>query len=122
MRQIKSAQLSLDIQRRNIVLAQSRLEYSNELLKIGTGDSRDVVDAQTSLLSAQDTYNQALSSLQIAILQYLRNTGTLRLDPAAGELGYAMDRAAVRGDSIRQEEREQQQNVERAKVMPRTSS
>ena len=28
------------------------------------------------------------------ILRYLRNTGTLRVDPSAGTLGYTMDRAA----------------------------
>jgi outer membrane protein TolC len=94
VRTIYSAQTSLEIQRRNIDLAQRRMEYSYALLKLGTADSRDVVDAQQSLLSAQDSYEQALSSLQVFILRYLNNTGTLRVDPSAGTLGFAMDRAA----------------------------
>src|SRR5207302_7536372 len=96
VRTIYSAQTSLEIQRRNIDLAQRRLEYSYALLKLGTADSRDVVDAQQSLLSAQDSYEQALSSLQVFTQRYLRNTGTLRVDPSAGALGFAMDRAANR--------------------------
>jgi len=78
-------------------LAQRRLEYSYELLKLGAVDSRDVVESQQSLLSAQDSYERALSSLQIAVLRYLRSTGTLRVDPTAGSLGVAMDRAANKG-------------------------
>jgi outer membrane protein TolC len=97
VRTIYSAQTSLAIQRRNTDLAQRRLEYSYELLKLGSVDSRDVVESQQSLLSAQDGYERALSSVQIAVLRYLRSTGTLRIDPDAGTLGFAMDRAANRG-------------------------
>jgi outer membrane protein TolC len=96
VRTIYSAETSLAIQRRNIDLAKRRLEYSYELLKLGSADSREVVDSQQSLLSAQDGYERALSSFQIAILRYLRSTGTLRVDPDAGTLGFAMDRAANR--------------------------
>lgn len=96
IRTIYSAQTSLAIQQRNTDLAQRRLEYSYELLKLGAVDSRDVVESQQSLLSAQDSYDRALSALQIAVLRYLRNTGTLRVDPAAGILGLAMDRVANR--------------------------
>src|SRR5207248_4710448 len=96
IRTIFSAQTSLAIQLRNTDLAQRRLEYSYELLKLGAVDSRDVVESQQSLLSAEDGYERALSSLQMAILRYLRNTGTLRVDPDAGTLGFAMDRTANR--------------------------
>ena len=96
VRTIDSAETSLAIQRRNADLAQRRLEYSYELLKLGLAISRDVVDSQQSLLSAQDGYETALSNLQVAILQYLRSTGTLRVDPTAGSLGFAMDRGANR--------------------------
>jgi hypothetical protein len=97
IRTIYSAQTSLAIQRRNTDLAQRRLEYSYELLKLGAVDSRDVVESQQSLLSAQDSYERALSNLQVAVLRYLRSTGTLRVDPVAGSLGMAMDRAANKG-------------------------
>lgn len=90
LRNIRSAELQLEIQRRGIELAQRRLDYANELLKEGLATSRDVVDAQQSLLEAQDRFASARSQLQISILRYLRDTGTLRLDPSAGALARAM--------------------------------
>lgn len=96
VRTIFSAQTNLTIQRRNTDLALRRLEYSYDLLKLGAAQSRDVVDAQQSLLSAEDGYEGALSNYQVAVLSYLQNTGTLRVDPDAGTLGIAMDRAVDR--------------------------
>jgi outer membrane protein TolC len=93
LRAIRAAELSLDIQRRGIELAQRRVEYATARLLLGGNlSSRDVVEAQTSLLSAQDSYEQAKSVLQIRVLEYMRDTGTLRVDPKAGSIGRAMDR------------------------------
>ncbi len=78
-----------------IDLARRRLDYANELLKEGKTTARELVEAQSSLLSAQDAFDQAKASLQISVLQFLEATGTLRVDPRAGALGLAMDRAAV---------------------------
>ena len=96
VRGIQSAQITLEIQRRGIDLAQRRLDFANELLLQGRStDSRDVTDAQSSLLSAQDAYEQARADLQIQILQFMRDTGTLRVDPEAGTLGLVFDRASA---------------------------
>jgi outer membrane protein TolC len=93
VRGIRSAQITVEIQRRGIELAQRRLDFSTELLVQGRStDSRDVTDAQSSLLSAQDAYEQARADLQIQVLQFLRDTGTLRIDPEAGTFGWALDR------------------------------
>lgn len=91
IRGIRSAIVSLELQRKGIEIADQRLEFANESLLLGrTSDSRNVVEAQNSLLQAQDRYDQARANLQVAILSYLRDTGVLRLDPASGELGLAM--------------------------------
>lgn len=91
IRGIRSAIVSLELQRKGIEIAQQRLEFANESLLLGrTSDSRNVVEAQNSLLQAQDRYDQARANLQVAILSYLRDTGVLRLDPESGELGLAM--------------------------------
>ena len=95
LRGIRNADLSLQIQRRGITLAQNRLEFANDLLRQGKVNTRDLVEAQTSLLDAQDAYEQARSNLQIRILQYLRDTGTLRVDPDAGAIGQAMNPPAI---------------------------
>jgi hypothetical protein len=92
LRQIHTAQLNIEIQHRAVDLATRRLEYSTLLLQLGQlSSNRDLVDAQSSLLSAQDAYEQAKSDLQVNVLQYLRNTGTLRVDPSAGTLGRVLN-------------------------------
>jgi hypothetical protein len=95
LRLIRSAEISLDIQTKGIELAKLRLENANELLRQGKRDNRDVVDAQNDLLRAQEAYEVARASLQIQVLQFLRDTGTLRVDPAAGAIGQALDRRSV---------------------------
>ncbi len=91
-RSIRSAQISVDLQRRSIRLAENRLEYSLELLRRGTVNARDVVESQSSLLDAEDAYSRARSNLQVQVLEFLKDAGTLRVDPAAGSLGRALDR------------------------------
>jgi outer membrane protein TolC len=94
-RSIHSAEQGLRIQRAGIDLAQRRVDFANELLKQGTASSRDVVEAQNSLLSAQDLYERALAQLQTQMLQYLKQTGTLRVDPDSGSFGRALDRQRI---------------------------
>jgi outer membrane protein TolC len=95
MRLIRSAQISLEIQRKGIELAKFRLDNAYELLRLGRADNREVVDAQNALLRAQDAFEDARTSLQIQVLRFLRDTGTLRVDPDAGAIGAALDRRAV---------------------------
>ena len=95
MRLIRSAQISVEIQRKGIELAKFRLDNAYELLRLGRKDNREVVDAQNALLRAQDAYEAARTSLQIQVLRFLRDTGTLRVDPDAGAIGAALDRKAV---------------------------
>ena len=95
LRLIRQAQLTLQIQRQGIDLAQKRRENAYELLRSGKSIStRDLVEAQNSLLSSLDAFEQARATLQINILRFLRNSGTLRVDPTAGAIGHAMDRLA----------------------------
>jgi outer membrane protein TolC len=93
LRSIFSARTTLDIQQRNIELARLRLDNANELLRSGRRtDTRDVVEAQNALLRAQDQFERARANLQIQVLQFLRDTGTLRVDPHSGSLGRSLDR------------------------------
>jgi hypothetical protein len=94
---VRHAQRSLENLRDRITsdLAQKRRENAYELLRNGKSTStRDLVEAQNSLLQARDLYEQASATLQVNVLQFLRNSGTLRMDPAAGAIGRAMDRAS----------------------------
>jgi outer membrane protein TolC len=93
LRSIRAAEVSVEIQRQNLELAERRLEFANELLKQGKREARDVVEAQSALLDAQDGYEGARRELQVQVLQFMRDTGTLRVDPEAGAIGRAMERA-----------------------------
>lgn len=96
VRAIRSAEVSLSIQTQAIEIARQRLEFAIESLLTGRStDTRNVVEAQTSLLQAQDGLENARASLQIAVLRYFRDTGLLRLDPGTGSLSQAMDRLSV---------------------------
>jgi serine/threonine-protein kinase len=109
MRLIRSAQISLEIQRKGIELAKFRLDNAYELLRLGRKDNREVVDAQNALLRAQDAFEAARTSLQIQVLRFLRDTGTLRVDPDAGAIGAALDRKAVQRAAASANERSQRQ-------------
>jgi outer membrane protein TolC len=99
VRSIRTAQSSLRIQEESIGLAERRLDLASTVLRqSGAGGgtkarpdaTRDLVEAQEDLLQAQDVYEQARADLQIQVLQFLRDTGTLRVDPSAGLIGSAM--------------------------------
>lgn len=92
IRAIQAAQVTVVLQKRGIDIAQKRVEYAYDLMKLGRGGNRDIIDAQVALLEAQDAYAVAKSQLQIRILEYMRDTGTLRIDPEAGAIGRAMQR------------------------------
>jgi outer membrane protein TolC len=103
VRAIRSAASSLEINRRRVELAKKRLEYSNELLILGrANDSRDSVDAQNELISAQDAFESAKARYQTQVLNFLRDTGLLRVNPQASTLGLAMDRARAAQKSLQE--------------------
>src|SRR5205814_9367330 len=100
-RSVRTAQATLEIQRKAIDLARRQLDYANELLTQGQAQARDVTDALASLLSAQTSYDRARADLQIQVLSFLRDTGTLRVDPDSGALGQAIDLAAKPSGELR---------------------
>ncbi len=102
VRAIKSSQTQLDIAFRAIELARRRLEFANIKLQQGNTEARDLVEAQSDLLDAQDDYDVARADLQISLLRFMRDSGTLRVDPQAGAIGRALDRK-VSVDSLKRD-------------------
>jgi outer membrane protein TolC len=95
LRRLDTALTTLRIQQENIAVAADRLELADQLLQTGrSNNSRNVVEAQNALLAALDAFEQAQANYQIAVLNLLLATGTLRVDPDAGSLGRAAWRAA----------------------------
>ena len=95
VRSIRLATITLEIQKRSVDLNRRRLEFANERFLQGKAPVLDVVDAQSALLNAQDAYERARANLQTQVLNYLRDTGTLRLNDQASVLSRAMDRQFV---------------------------
>lgn len=101
-RGIRSARSSLLIQEKSIALAERRLDNAQTRLRLGVqgADTREVVEAQADLLNAQDSYENAKADLQVRVLEFLRDTGTLRVDPDAGELGRSLDRTKAEPSQV----------------------
>ena len=93
LRNVRQAEISVRISEANAEVARRRLEYAVEALRLGVAgvETVDVVDAQDALLSANQQLDAAKADLLTERLQLLRDTGTLRVDPAAGLLGTALD-------------------------------
>jgi len=79
IRSFLQAKESLEIQTLNIALATQRREAANIKFELGQVGLRDKVEAEDALRNARNDYAQAVSDYQIAILEFRRDTGTLRI-------------------------------------------
>lgn len=80
IRRVMQQQTALQIQIVNRNLALTRREAAQDLLNANKGSSRDVVEAENALLAARNRLAAAQAQLSLAILQFRRDTGTLRID------------------------------------------
>ena len=80
IRRIARARVSMDIQQENILVNQARADMARAKYKLGELPSnRDVVEATDDLRAARNDYADAVSAYRRAILEFLRDTGTLRV-------------------------------------------
>ena len=77
VRQISQAKFTLRIQNHNISMAQKRLE--GVVLRLAKLAPRDFTDAESDLLEARNRRDRALRDLRVSILQYLLDTGQMRV-------------------------------------------
>lgn len=80
MRRVQQQELSLQIQVTNRDLALQRREAARFQLERGLIGNRDVVEAENALLAARNRLAAAQAQLSLSILQFRRDTGTLRVD------------------------------------------
>lgn len=80
-RRMKEAHDQHVIEQTNVDLAQSRTRNTLLLLQYGRASTRDVLDAQKDLLNARNAVTDSLVSYLISSLEYLRDTGTLKVKP-----------------------------------------
>lgn len=79
-REIERATLTLELQGRNVLLAERRLENVKILRRRGEVPPRRLIEAEEDLLDARNERDQALTDLQTSVLNYLLQTGQMRVD------------------------------------------
>lgn len=79
-RVVVQQQKSLEIQIVNRDLAVRRRQAAEVEARVGKLSNRDTVEAENALLDARNRLAQAQASLSLAILEFRRATGTLRID------------------------------------------
>ncbi len=67
------------IQALNVKENEKRLEAARAQFDLGKSTNQDVVDAETELLRARNAYAAAVAAYRVAILEFRRDTGTLRV-------------------------------------------
>jgi len=65
----------------SLKLAAQRVDSTTELVQAGRADVRDLLEAQRSLLSAQNARTNALVDFTLARLDFLRDLGALKVQP-----------------------------------------
>ncbi|MFP4352843.1 MAG: TolC family protein [Puniceicoccaceae bacterium] len=80
LREMLESRESLRIQAQAVTLAERRVDSTGLLLELGRAEIRDVLDAQESLLSAQNALTSALVNYRVSELQLQSNLGLLRID------------------------------------------
>lgn len=80
LRDLLSARESVRIQAKAVEVAQKRVDSTNEFLKKGRSEIRDVLEAQESLLSAQNSLTTAIKDYRMAELQLQRDMGVLQVN------------------------------------------
>ncbi len=80
LRDLLEAREGLQIQALAVELAQNRVRSTNISLEAGRIDIRDLLEAQTALLSAQDDLTNALVNYRVAELQIQRDLGLLEVN------------------------------------------
>jgi len=80
-RTLQQAKISYGIQRNSLALAERRVDSTTMLLQAGRANTRDLLEAQRSLLEAQNSLTGTVIDHTIARLDLWRDIGTLTVSP-----------------------------------------
>jgi len=80
-RDLREAAARYEIQQMSLELAEQRVESTAMLLQAGRAITRDLLEAQRSLLQAQNSRTSALVRYTIANLEFYRDLGILEVRP-----------------------------------------
>lgn len=80
LRTLLTARESIMIQATAVTLAEKRVDSTNLFMETGRAQVRDILEAQDSLLSAQNSLTAAIISYRVAELQLQRDMGLLQVN------------------------------------------
>jgi outer membrane protein TolC len=80
LRNLLESREGLLIQARSVKLAQKRVNSTNLFLEAGRAEIRDLLEAQDSLLSAQNSLTAAIINYRVAELELQRDMGVLEVN------------------------------------------
>jgi outer membrane protein TolC len=80
LRRVEQQRAILNIQALNVEENKLRLDAAKAQYDLGKIENRDVVEADTDLLTARNLYAVAVAGYRNALLEYRRDTGTLRIN------------------------------------------
>lgn len=95
LRRLKEARASFDIQKLSVAVAERRRESVIEFRNRGDASTRDLLEAQEALLSAQNALSDALVEFRTSYLELFRDTGALAVRPEG--LDYEVSDALLLG-------------------------
>jgi len=97
LRSVETAKRSFEIQRSALQVAKLRVASITLFQQSGRVDMRDVLDAQSSLLTAQNAFGSSVIRWRISELELLRDMGILVIDSTGnfGELGVRSEELGV---------------------------
>jgi outer membrane protein TolC len=81
LRRLREARASFDIQKLSVAVAERRRESVIEFRNRGDASTRDLLEAQEALLSAQNALSDALVEYRASYLELFRDTGALAVRP-----------------------------------------
>ncbi len=81
LRDLLLARENIYIQAKSVFVAQKRVKSVNMFLEAGRAQTRDLLEAQDALLSAQNAFTSAVVEYRIAELEIQRDMGILEVTP-----------------------------------------
>jgi len=85
LRRLEQARFSMEIQEENIQINEFRADQARAQFELGRiASNRDVVEALDGLTAARNRFAESQSDYRRAILEFLRDTGTLRVRDDGG--------------------------------------
>src|SRR5262249_21663638 len=79
LRTVRHAAEDYEIQKASVALARNRVDSTSMLLDAGRASTRDLLDAQDSLIQAENALSRAAVDYKIAQLELLRDMETLQM-------------------------------------------